>query len=122
MTDRFFCPRGPGADSPFNAPFNGEATWQEDRTCSYCGSLHPDVLFEQIEKGAQFGPTDKSHKVYVHLIDHVVRGAGKFYFQHLDQSQRGKFIELLNAGAVNIGYPGHFYVLPFFAMRAPSAG
>ena len=122
MTDTFFCPRsaenGGGPNSPFQAPFNGEATWREDRTCSYCGSLHPDVLFEQIEKGAEITPTDKSYKIYVKLIDHVVRGAGKFYFQHLSPDEQQRFIDLVNAKAITMGFPGHFYVLPYFCKRA----
>lgn len=38
----------------------------------------------------------------------------KFYFQHLSEDQRREFVELLNAGTMRIGYPGHFYVRPFF--------
>jgi hypothetical protein len=40
----------------------------------------------------------------------------KFYFQHLTQAGCEKFIELLNAKRLNIGYPGRFYVLPFFCV------
>ena len=39
----------------------------------------------------------------------------KFYYQHLSDAQRGEFIELVNTGRMRIGYPGHLYVLPFFA-------
>lgn len=120
--ERFFCPRGSGPDGPFKAPFNGEATWRDDRTCSYCGSLDPELLLEQISKGAELGPTDKSYKAYVTLVDHRVAGAGKFYFQHFDDAQRARFIELLNTGAVKIGFPGHFYVLPFFIQRRSEVG
>lgn len=122
MTDTFYCPRaienGGGPNSPFQPPFNGEATWREDGTCSYCGSLKPELFFEQVEKGAEIGPTDKSYKAYVRLVDHTVPGAGKFYFQHLDEDQRTRFIELVNERKMTIGYPGHFYVLPFFCKRA----
>lgn len=38
----------------------------------------------------------------------------KFYFQHFDDDQQQRFVNLLNAKAVNIGFPGHFYRLPFF--------
>lgn len=41
-------------------------------------------------------------------------GSGKFYFQHLDEAQQGRFIELLNAKKLHIGMPGHFYRVPFF--------
>jgi len=122
MSDKFFCPRGPGGNSPFAAPFNGEADWREDGTCSYCGSLNPDLLFAQIEKGAELGPTDKSYKIYVRLVDHQVRGAGKFYFQHLSDEQQVRFVELYNAHQLKIGMPGHFYTLPFFmTLKPPSA-
>ncbi len=41
----------------------------------------------------------------------------KFYFQHLSADQQNKFIELLNANRIKIGYPGYFYRLPFFCQR-----
>lgn len=39
---------------------------------------------------------------------------GKFYFQHLSDAQQTRFIELINARTLVIGFPGRFYVLPFF--------
>jgi hypothetical protein len=84
--------------------------------CSYCGSLASEDFMAAVRDGVEVGPTDKSYKVYVDGY------AGKFYFQHLDVSQQREFIEMVNAGAVNIGYPGRFHVLPFFATTAaPSA-
>lgn len=41
--------------------------WEKDHTCSYCGSLSPEALFEAIDKGYELGPTDKSYKLYVEL-------------------------------------------------------
>lgn len=38
----------------------------------------------------------------------------KFYFQHMSKEGRQRFVALLNAKKLKIGYPGHFYVLPFF--------
>jgi hypothetical protein len=38
----------------------------------------------------------------------------KFYFQHLDEAQRGEFIELHNEHRIKFSYPGYLYVLPFF--------
>lgn len=92
-------------------PFNGEMVWRADNTCSYCGSMHPDAFMERLEAGdATLDPTDKSYKVYV-----KTQGLyGKFYFQHLSADQRKRFIELHNAGRLNMGPPGRFYVLPFF--------
>lgn len=122
MTDTFHCPRGPGPGSPFHAPFNGEASWRDDRTCSYCGSIDPDLFFEQIAKGAKITPTDKNYKVYVDLIDHRVGGAGKFYFQHLSAEQQSQFIDAVNNRELTLAYPGYFYVTPFFAARKPTVG
>jgi len=39
---------------------------------------------------------------------------GKFYFQHFSKEECHRFIDLMNNGKLNIGYPGHFYVLPYF--------
>jgi hypothetical protein len=44
----------------------------------------------------------------------------KFYFQHLNEDERKRFIELLNAKALKIGDPGYFYRLPFFAQKLPA--
>lgn len=43
---------------------------------------------------------------------------GKFYFQHLSNAQMLEFINLLNAKALTIGYPGYFYRTPFFVVRS----
>jgi|GEM_PF-1478368 len=43
---------------------------------------------------------------------------GKFYFQHLNDYQRSRFVELINSDKVVVGFPGHFYVLPYFCRRA----
>lgn len=84
------------------------------RTCSFCGSIHQDDFFAAVEEGAEIGPTDKSYKVYVR------DAGGKFYFQHLDNAGRARFIELHNAGRITYGYPGHLYVRPYFARAVPA--
>lgn len=53
-----------------------------------------------------------THNCYVGLAG--ASSVGKFYYQHLSDEQRARFIELVNDGTMKIGYPGHFYVLPFF--------
>lgn len=46
----------------------------------------------------------------------IIRGerVGKFYFQHFDEVQMQKFVDLYNENKLRFGYPGYFYVLPFF--------
>ena len=39
----------------------------------------------------------------------------KFYFQHLSQEGRDRFIELVNAKRINFANPGYLYVMPYFA-------
>jgi hypothetical protein len=125
----------------------GPDMWHGGQCCSYCGSLNPDVFMARLEAGTiELGPTDKNYKVYVEnrggepfatvhrqcppgqhcdgpdVCDHWVReerGHAKFYFEHLSEEQRRRFIELLNERKPVIGYPGHFYVLPFFCRRDP---
>jgi hypothetical protein len=41
----------------------------------------------------------------------------KFYFQHLSEDEKKRFIELLNAKKMKLAFPGHFYRLPFFCAR-----
>ena len=93
------------------------AEWREDRTCSYCGSISPELLFELIEQDAKIIPTDKSYKIYIAEdadAETKPREAKKFYFQHFNERQKERFIDLMNTEKINIGYPGHFYVMPFF--------
>jgi hypothetical protein len=115
MTDKLYCPRaaenGGGPNSPFKAPMNGEMTWREDRTCSYCGSIDPEDFLKAMAEGQLITPTDKSYKAYADIPG---RSFTKFYFQHLDEAQRERFIELVNARRVNWAAPGHLYVMPFF--------
>jgi hypothetical protein len=165
--EMFVCPRqaeSGRADAP-------EAFWDEDRTCSYCGSLHPDDFLDAVAAGAPVGPTDKSYKAYIDLpqaepdklrvvssqwapicpgegwieatpdlcetydwqpwgegrpgdvmwVTLMPQGPvrhGKFYFQHLDDDQRWRFIDLYNSKQMQLGYPGHFYVRPYFCAPA----
>lgn len=121
------------------------AEWRSDDTCSFCGSLNPDVLMARLEAGnVALGPTDKSYKVYVHNVGgepfrrshrdcpkgstctgpndcaHWVTEEvtqAKFYFQHFSPEQGARFVELLNTKKLKLGYPGHFYALPFFIQK-----
>lgn len=46
----------------------------------------------------------------------------KFYYVHLSEQQQHEFIELHNAKAMKIGFPGHFYAVPFFCQRQAATG
>jgi len=68
-TDKHFCPRREEAPHIAKAFPEGDVWDDRDgyRACTYCGSMHPDDLFEAIERGDKLGPTDKSYKIYVDL-------------------------------------------------------
>lgn len=129
MSEPMVCPRRIEVGADFAAQYPRHDKWRKGRggarTCSWCGSLHPDYVMESMRFGSELGPTDKSYKVY--LPD------GKFYFQHLSEDQRREFVELYNerprrqyddrggfevvadgTSQVAVGFPGYFYVLPFF--------
>jgi hypothetical protein len=111
----------------------------DDGTCDYCGSILPDVFMGRLEAGnVTLDPTDKTYKVYVHndggepfrqsyrtdddrsedqsqwVWTTREQSQAKFYFQHLTENQRKRFVELLREGKLRLNYPGRFYVLPFF--------
>lgn len=80
---------------------------------------------ERVEQGWVVGPTDKTYKAYLSQAEGADMGRTetKFYFQHLSDEQRNRFIELYNNALtkpkpiepyMHIGYPGAFYNLPYF--------
>lgn len=80
--------------------------------CPFCGSLTGEKFLELARSGAELGPTDKAYKVYL-------SPSGKFYFQHLNETQRLAFFDLFTKNQLTIGPPGHFYVLPYFITSSP---
>lgn len=98
----------------------GPDTWRDEdgiRACSFCGSLAPADFLRLVADGAEVGPTDKAYKAYVRHED-LPRRMTKVYFQHFSAEDQERFIALHNDRVMKIGYPGHFYVRPFFAGRA----
>lgn len=91
-----------------------EDEWGSDRTCSYCGSLDPEIALKLIEEGNEVEPTDKNYKIYI-------RGAntpsGKCYLPHFSPDQGQKFTELYNEKRMKLAYPGRFYVRPYFWIK-----
>lgn len=110
----------------------------EQPSCSFCGSLNPDVFMQWLRDGAQLGTTDKSYKAYIDcpypndrygettekqvaLEDgrsyrsiSVYGRTAKFYFQHLDEAQQREFVDLYNAGSIAFSGGLGFGTLPFF--------
>lgn len=125
------CPRRMREMGPWERS-GGQDEWRDEPRrdgeavpyCSFCGSLHPGKFLELIAEGWEVGPTDKNYKAYLHPPrgkdgerSHEVRA--KFYYQHLSSAQQQQFIDLYNRQVMQISYPGHFYVLPFFMRIAP---
>ena len=112
--EEFICGRRTGG-YPYAKAFAGPDYWRFDGTCSHCGSLSPDQLFKALEDGCEITPTDKDYKVYIGGEKAPrVGGAAKFYFQHLSDDEKHKFIGILNDGKIKFGHPGNFYVKPYF--------
>ena len=106
----FNCPR-----SFIVAPAQFEHWWEVargHRTCSFCGSLHPEDFMEAVRSlRGELVPTDKTDKVYLCSQEHH---QAKFYFQHLPPELQEEFVALVNTNNMRIAAPGHFYMLPFF--------
>jgi len=87
----------------------GEDHWEKfktngNRVCSFCGSLHPEDLFELVRQCAEapldalynsvpeIEPSDKGYKIYVHQpgVRNAHEGGIKFYTQHLPRDENGK--------------------------------
>jgi restriction system protein len=83
-----------------------------DKYCSHCGSLHPHVFLDLVEKGAELIPTDKDYKAYIRFK----KSQTKFYFQHLSREDINRYIELSEKRKINFGYPGFFYKKPYFLL------
>lgn len=114
MSDVQTCPRRLETQGPW-AHNNDKDTWgvrDGKRTCSYCGSKHPDDVLTRLAAGEKAVPTDKNYKLY------LGEAGDKVYFQHFSENHMAEFIRLSNKpleeGGMNIGMPGHFYRLPFF--------
>ena len=113
MSDTFICGyrkvQGSAiADSVFKQDGPNLDTWLGDRSCSYCGSMHPDDFMRYCGEGKRLGSTDKDYKVYVSDDERI-----KFYFYHLNEQQMQRFVEMHNAKKLNFG-DDPLYVMPFF--------
>jgi hypothetical protein len=141
MSDTFSCPRRSEIGSDFSVfKYSTEDKWMihaapmskpnlsQYRSCSYCGSMHPEDFLKFIEEDWIVIPTDKNYKVYIEkhsgkLIESSgmefpeVLESGKFYYQHLSSDQAKQFYDLWKSFQMKIGPPGNFYVLPYFIKK-----
>ena len=93
MSESMMCPDRKNYTGP-NSP-DGTDQWRVmpngDRTCSFCGSLHPDDFLALCKLAGEEGadvrivPTDKDYKVYVHRnnVANAIEGGMKFYKWHV---------------------------------------
>lgn len=91
MIDMQTCPRRMGEMGPWEYKENLDK-WERrgnDRTCSFCGSLHPadfEAVLERViaDDKCSISLSDKSYKVYINRpeIHNASEGAIKYYKQH----------------------------------------
>lgn len=60
------------------------------------------------------GWRDHSHYTWIRTLKRGSHRESKFYFEHLSDEQKTRFVELLNEGKLSLRAPGYFYRLPFF--------
>jgi hypothetical protein len=115
---------------------------KDDGSCGYCGSVLGDEFMARVEAGTvELGATDKNYKAYLRnsggpafkqsyrdcpkgavctgpkdCTHWVMRETDqtKFYFQHLSDAQKTRFVELLNERKVKFEGGEYFYVMPYF--------
>lgn len=98
---------------------------------SYKAYLHEPLTEKQkeatrlraIANWVERGMTEAEAAALVEEDLHYGSGAdlGKFYYQHLSPEQQGEFVRLYNTKAMKVGYPGYFYVWPFFCTPTKGA-
>lgn len=135
---------GRRCEGPMGNVANEDSYDAHSNSCSYCGSLNPTEFMSRLEAGdVSLDPTDKNYKVYIlnsggkpfvqryrtdslpfkgwESPEHtwVVRDIEqtKFYFQHLSEEQKKRFVQLLNENKLKFNTPGRFYVMPFFIRK-----
>lgn len=100
--------RGDFGDRTFPGRYQGDPlpdTWDlgpdGNRTCSYCGSIHPDDLMTICRKALtdvrySVDGTDKGYKVYLRQpgVRNASEGAIKFYMQHAPKQPSAEDQEL----------------------------
>jgi len=128
MTEKYTCPRRIAegrhyGDSPLRGDGPDQDEWRDDKTCSYDGSLHPDVFMEYVKKEGMVGTTDKAYKFYMPDYEGEVAGVAKFYTHHLSEEQGWEFWKLWKSKKVHWGqFPPYVPIfLPGPSTKGPSA-
>ncbi len=148
MAEKHRCPRrveGVGSLEPGDLDtWNRRHGRKGPRSCSFCGSLHPEDFLEAVRnQTATVEPTDKSYKAYVTIptvlyqpqIGKSLPGGGfkmkkfgpkqpamlKFYFQHLSREQQLEVIDLYNSRPKRFYFDRPDGVLDF-EVREPGDG
>ena len=81
---------------------------QQDPACEMSDADRDDA--KRYAAGEELDPMDQRHwKWTTREVQEV-----KFYFEHLNEEQKKRFVELLNAKKITLNYPGYFYRTPFF--------
>lgn len=92
----------------------------------YVRSLNDDKFVQSYRNCPQHpcpDVTDANGKVDVYKCRHWTkrqRNETKFYFRHLSEAQMRRFVVLLNLRQIKFGYPGGFYVAPYFISFGPT--
>ena len=106
-------------------------TWSdEDGKCTFCGSIQPDTLFDVIMNGAELFSSGKNNKIFVRFVDYdpdtglttnTKKAEEIFQFEHFVLEEQEKFVQLLNAGDIALGYPGYLIKQPYFVRKVDGA-
>jgi len=83
-----------------------------NKTCSFCGSMHPDEFFDLCKKvienkglnGYEVSMSDKKYKIYVRQpgVSNAGDGVIKFYVQHIRPKDKTKEFENIVNEAIRI--------------------
>lgn len=101
----FTCPRRretgmDSEDSPLVGAGRNKDYWEEDATCSWCGSMRPEDFIAAVRDGARVGATDKNYKLYLGVGAGL--GVRKMYTPHFEGAEDAawEFVLLRRAGVV----------------------
>lgn len=96
-------------DGPQGDPVEKCFPWKRaPRTCSFCGSLHPDDVIELLEDGWELDPTTKRYKYYLNPPGHANVSAAR-----LNANLKRDFDRVLPSVPNVVGVLAKFYTMHF---------